>query len=344
MVQIEPGPIPTLTASAPASTSAAAAVGRGDVAGDDLGGVGQPAHGRHAVEHALRVAVRGVDHDHVGAGGDQRLRPLDPGLARAGGCADAQPALAVLAGMREALRLLDVLDRDQADQAVGIVDHQQLLDPVLVQQLHGLGAADALLHRDQPLGGHQLAHRPLAARHEADVAVGEDAGQPAARPFDHRQAGDLVALHQVERLAQRRLGLDAERVHDHAGLELLDLLDLARLLRDGEILVQDADAAMLRHGDRHRRLGHRVHGGGDQGNAELDLAGQAGAHVDLRRQDLGIAGLQEHIVERQSLDHRWARVVRHRSPRGVSFAGASIAASSRRRHRHALRCSGVSHR
>ncbi len=36
VVQIEPGPMPTLTPSAPASTSAFAAVGGGDVAADDL--------------------------------------------------------------------------------------------------------------------------------------------------------------------------------------------------------------------------------------------------------------------------------------------------------------------
>ena len=36
VVQIEPGPMPTLTASAPASISALRAVGGGDIAGRDL--------------------------------------------------------------------------------------------------------------------------------------------------------------------------------------------------------------------------------------------------------------------------------------------------------------------
>ena len=36
VVQMEPGPMPTLTASAPASISASVALGGGDVAGDDL--------------------------------------------------------------------------------------------------------------------------------------------------------------------------------------------------------------------------------------------------------------------------------------------------------------------
>ena len=139
VVQIEPGPDADLDRVGAGLDQGRRRVGGRDVAGDDLRAVGQPPHRGHAVEHAARMAMRGVDHDHVGAGRDQRLRPLEPGRARAGRRTDAQPALLVLAGVREALRLLDVLDRDQPDQAVGVVDHQQLLDPVLVQQLHGLG-------------------------------------------------------------------------------------------------------------------------------------------------------------------------------------------------------------
>ena len=43
VVQIEPGPMPTLMQSAPASISACVAFGGGDVAGDDLHRVGQRA-------------------------------------------------------------------------------------------------------------------------------------------------------------------------------------------------------------------------------------------------------------------------------------------------------------
>ena len=82
VVQIEPGPTPTLTPSAPASTRALAPAyvatlpptmstrGRGRLGlepGDHL-------------QHALGVAVRGVDDQHVDALLDQRHRPL-PGVA-----------------------------------------------------------------------------------------------------------------------------------------------------------------------------------------------------------------------------------------------------------------------
>ena len=68
-----PGPTPTFTMSAPASTRSRDAFGGGDVAGHDgdarLQGADEPEH----VERALLVAVRGVDDEHVDAGVEERL-------------------------------------------------------------------------------------------------------------------------------------------------------------------------------------------------------------------------------------------------------------------------------
>ena len=100
--------------------------------------------------------------------------------------------------------------------------------------------------------------------------------------------------------ARRRIGTERDRVDHHAGLELLDLADLVGLRRGVEIAVQDAEPAVLRHGDREVRLGHRVHGRRDQRDAELDLAGQPGADVDLGGQDRGMRRLEQDVVERQS--------------------------------------------
>ena len=148
------------------------------------------------------MAVRGVDHQQIHAGLDQRLGPLQPGRADAGRGADPQPPVPVLAGMRKSLRLLDVLDGHQADQAVVVVDHQQLLDPVPVQELLGLLARDAVAHRDQVLGGHQLAHRHARVGREAHVAIGQDAHQAARLALDHGNAGDAVRRHQLERVGE----------------------------------------------------------------------------------------------------------------------------------------------
>ena len=71
-----------------------------DVAADHLHVREVLLHPLHAVEHALGMAVRGIDHDHVDAGRDQRL---DPGLgvaAHADRGAGEQALGEVLGGVR----------------------------------------------------------------------------------------------------------------------------------------------------------------------------------------------------------------------------------------------------
>jgi len=79
--------------------------------------------------------------------------------------------------------------------------------------------------------------------------------------------------------------MDGDGVHHHAGFELLDLAHLVGLRLGGEVLVDDADAADLRHGDRHGRLGDGVHRRRHQRDAELDGTGEARARVGLVGQD-----------------------------------------------------------
>ena len=94
-------------------------------------------------------------------------------------------------------------------------------------------------------------------------------------------------------------GADGDRIHHHAAFIALHPADLLGLLLDGQILMDHAHAAGLGHGDGQARFGHRVHGGGNQGNAQLDRLGQAGLGIDLAGEDFGGAGHQENIVEGQ---------------------------------------------
>ena len=79
------------------------------------------------------MTVRGIDDEHVEPGGEEGLGALDAVDAGAGRGGDPQAAMLVLAGHRIALRLLDILDGDQPDAAIGFVDDQQLFDAVMVQ-------------------------------------------------------------------------------------------------------------------------------------------------------------------------------------------------------------------
>ena len=191
----------------------------------------------------------------------QLRRALQKIARRPDRSAHAQPALIVLAGVGILQLLLDVLDRDQALQLVLVVHHQQLFHAMLVQDQLGLFERGAHRHGDQVFLGHHVADGNIGARLKAQIAIGEDAHQPLA--LRHRHAGDAVAAHHFERVGDQLVRADGDGIDDHAALRALHLVDFAGLVGDGKIAVHDADAALLRHGDGHARLGDRVHGRGD---------------------------------------------------------------------------------
>ena len=268
----------------------------GDVAADHLDVREVLLDPAHAVDHAFGVAVGSVDDDHIDASGNQRCHAIAGIRAGTNGCADAQAALIVLAGQRVGLGLLDVVDGHHAFQAVLVIDDQHAFDTVLVQQLaHGV-LVFTFLDGDQALfRRHHLTHLSVQTALEAHVAGGDDANQITV--VQHRHAGDVVLAGQIEQVAHGSVGFDGDRILDHAGLVALDLAHFGSLLLDGHVLVDDADAAFLGHGDGQARLGDGVHGCGQQRNVQLDATGQAGLEADVLGQDFGVTGDEQDVVE-----------------------------------------------
>ena len=110
---------------------------------------------------------------------------------------------------------------------------------------------------------HQFADRLQRIVGEADIAIGQDAAKPrrlAARPaLDHGNARNPMPAHERERIGQRFVGKNRDRIDDHAAFVALDLAHLLGLFVGLKIAMDDADAAGLRHGDGEPRLGHRIH-------------------------------------------------------------------------------------
>ena len=240
--------------------------------------------------------MRGVHHQHVHAGGDQRLDAAIGIAAHADGRTDQQAGGGVLGGVGVVGLLLDVLDRDQAAQGVVAVDHQHLLDAVAVQQLEHFLVAGALAHGDQPvLLGHDVADRVVQLGLEAHVAAGDDAGQlPGV--IHHRHAGDVAGAGQRQHLADGGVGPDRDRIADDAGLELLDLGHLGRLLLCGQVLVQDADAAELGHGYGQAGFGDGVHRRRHDRQVDAQVTGEPGAELDILRQHDRMGGDEGDVV------------------------------------------------
>ena len=136
---------------------------------------------------------------------------------------------------------------------------------------------------------------------KAHIAIGKNADQLAgpaiAGAFDDRNPGNVMLLHQCQRIGEGGFRMDRDRVHDHAGFEFLHLPHLRGLRFRIEVAMEDADAAGLRHGDCHMRFRHRIHCRGDNRNIELNVGCDARSDIDVRRHDVGKPRLQQHVIE-----------------------------------------------
>src|SRR6185503_15542741 len=149
---------------------------------------------------------------------------------------------------------------------------------------------------DQLVLRHYVANRTVELALELQVAVRDDADE-LPRPVDDRHAGDLEPHHQLLRLAQRPVGSERDRVHDHARFTALHPIDLRGLPVDRHVLVNDPDAALARHRDRHFRFGHGVHGGGDDRDIERNGAREAAGDGDVAGMDRRMTGHQQDVVK-----------------------------------------------
>ncbi len=270
--------------------------GGGDVAADHLHVRVVLLHPGNAVEHALGMTMCGIHHQHVHPGLDQRGHALVRALAHANRRTHAQAAALVLGGIRMLGGLLDVLDRNHPAQLEVVVDHQHLLDAVLVQQFQHHLAVGPLGHGHQPVArGHDLGDRRLHAGLEAQVTGGHNTDQVIA--IHHRHARDVIGLGQFHHLADSSARADGDRLADHAAFVFLDLPDLGRLGLHRHVLVDDTEPALLSHRDRQAGLGNRIHCRRHHRGGERDLAGDPGTQIDIARNDIRMSRDQQHVIK-----------------------------------------------
>ena len=149
---------------------------------------------------------------------------------------------------------------------------------------------------DQAGGCHRLTHGPVETPLELQVAVSDDPHEVLIA-VDDREPRDLEATHQAHRFAQGRVGRELDRVENHPALGALHPVDFSGLTIDRHVLVQHADAARTRHGDRHVRFRDRIHGCRDQRDVQLDAAGEARLRADIARMNDRMPGNEQDVVE-----------------------------------------------
>ena len=191
--------------------------GRRHVARDQLNIRERRTNFLNLAEHADAVAMRSVDADDIHARGNQRRNAVKHVVAHADSRAAEQTAGRVLCRIGILLRLLNILDGNQAAQMTFLIHQRELFNAVLGQNLTRLFMGRADRRGNQILGGHHLVNRAGVIGFKTEVAVGQNANQ-LARFVGDRHAGNAIARHQLFRVGNEIIRAEVERVGNDAVL------------------------------------------------------------------------------------------------------------------------------
>ena len=248
-----------------------------------------------------------VQHQHVHPGVDQGAGTVQHVAGDADGGSAQQAAGSVLGGVGVFQDLLNVLDGNEALELVILVHDGQLLDAVLLEDGLGLIQGGALQAGDQVFMGHDLFDAAVHIGLELHVAVGDDADQ-AAGLIHNGDAGDTELAHESVRIAQGVAGAERKGVGDDAVFRTLDHIHLLSLGVNAHVLMDHADAALPGDGNGHAVLGHGIHGGAHNGDVQLDLPGEIGGKIHIRRKHIALCRNQQYVIKSKALTYKAAGI------------------------------------
>jgi hypothetical protein len=169
-----------------------------------------------------------------------------------------------------------------------LIDHRELFDPVLVEELFRFFESGSFADRYEPLlRRHDLVDVEIEVLLETEVPESHYPEEGVIFLRD-REARDVLLEHDFECVPDLVFGPYGEGVHYHSALVLFYPFDFRRLVPNLQVSVYDSDAAFLGHGYRRARFSDGIHGGADKGYVELDIPGQTGGYIDVIRKYLGI--------------------------------------------------------
>ena len=125
--------------------------------------------------------------------------------------------------------------------------------------------------RNQILARHHFVDAFIQTTLETQVSVGDNTHQMVL-VINHRNASDVVILHNRKGILHRASASDGHRVIDHPILGTFYCGYVMRLFIDAHILMDDADTAFAGDGNSHRRFGDGVHCGCYKRNFQRNTA------------------------------------------------------------------------
>ena len=223
------------------------------------------------------VALGRIEHDNVQAGFYEQGEAVFVGRPGPDGCAAVE-----LLGRRHfgcegvVLVFEQIGTRDERDEVARGIDDGQFTAFRVSEDRVGLFERRARGSSNEVLG-HDLGERCRRIA-ELDITSSNDTDKftPHLARLCDRHTGEPECVFDIEDVPDSVARRETERIGDESVFELLDFAHHGCLLFGGTVVVDDTETAVEGQGDGHAVFGDRVHGRGEEGGVEENVAGHPG--------------------------------------------------------------------
>ena len=220
--------------------------------------------------------------------------------------------------------VLDVVECNQAAQSVRVIHDQQFVDAQMFSEKF-IGPRDRIfaeffvvdgLHLRARLEG--FGHLPLGVP-RLDHVSGQQPEQFSLFIHNRKSAEpEFLLVNHLDDIADELVRRYLDGVLDQSMHVVFHAADFRKLVVFRQIVMNQAQSAVQRHGNRHARFGHGIHVRGNHRNIQTQMRRQLRIQLGIARKNLRIKRRQRNIVKRQA--NRAAggkKVIRGRVKRAV---------------------------
>ena len=176
----------------------------------------------------------------------------------------------------------------QTYEFVVFVDNGKFFNFVLLEYLCRFLQVCTFGGGNQPLAGHNLFDLFVHPTFKTQVAVGDNTDQGVII-IHNGNASNFKLFHQIESILYGFVWLNRHGSINHPVFCSFYHFHLARLLRNGHILVNYTDTAFPGNGNSHGSLRHCIHGCGNNRRFQFDSFGKTGSQIHIARQNFRIS-------------------------------------------------------
>ena len=219
------------------------------------------------------MSVSSVNHDCINTRCHKSINTLHTICRNTHTGCHTQTSERILACVRFVFSLSNVLVCHKSDKFTIGIYHGKFFNFVLLEDLSRLFQIRRLICGDKVILCHHIINEFVEVTLKTQVTIC-DYSHKVFGIINHRNTTDMVFFHHLQSIGNSAAAFDSDRVVNHTVFSTFHGMNLASLLCDGHVFVNNTDTAFTCYRNSKLLLRNSVHSGRHDRNIKTDVSGK----------------------------------------------------------------------